>query len=245
MKLLRYRQDKTEYRGILDNDKIKRVTGSFFLDYGITTDTINVDEVSFLPPVLSGKIIGLRANYNTSIDNPLCFIKPRASLCSHNDNIIIPKFLDFAKLEGELAVVISKKCKNIEEKHAENYILGYTIANDVTGFSSKFTETFTCGKWFDTFTPLGPVIDTSTNWDNLEIVTKVNGNIVQQGNTKNMFFKVPFIISYLSKITTLEAGDVILSGTPSEAVKINHNDKIEIEIENIGTLKNNVIVENE
>ncbi len=245
MKFVRYKENKTEYRGVLDDKKIKRITGSFFLDYGVTQDVVNVDDITFLPPVLSGKIIGLRANYDKHLDNPLCFMKPRSSLAAHNDKIIIPKFLDKVNLEGELAVVISKKCRNIKEKNALNYVLGYTIANDVTGLSSKFSESFTCGKWFDTFTPLGPVINTSISWENLEIVTRINGKTVQSGNTNNMFFNVPYIITYLSNIITLDAGDVILTGTPSSAVEIHHNDNIEIEIENIGILKNIAVAEND
>lgn len=245
MKLVRFKVDKTEYRGVLDNDKIKRISGSFFLDFGVTQDIYNICDVEILPPILPNKIIGLRANYNTKLDNPLCFIKPRSSVIGHKDKIIIPSFLDKANLEGELALVINKKCKNIEEKHALQYVLGYTISNDVTGISSSFSESFTCGKWFDTFTPIGPVIDTSTSWDNLEIITKVNDKIVQQGNTKDMFFQVPYIISYLSKIMTLEAGDVILTGTPSNAVAISNNDNIEIEVQNIGKLSNRAVIKND
>ena len=238
MKLLRYKTDKPEYRGILDGDTVKRINGSFFLNYGIGDDKEPLSEIIFLPPVLSGKIIGLRANYDKTVSSPLCFMKPRSSLCAHKDKIIIPSFLEKVKIEGELAVVIGKKCRNVEERHALQHVLGYTVSNDITGFSPDFQESFTCGKWFDTFTPLGPVIDTTTSWENLEITTRINCKTVQHGNSSDMTFKVPYLISYLSKIITLEPGDVILTGTPSAAVEIYDGDEIQIEIENIGILEN-------
>ena len=110
MKFVRYKENKTEYRGVLDDKKIKRITGSFFLDYGVTQDVVNVDDITFLPPVLSGKIIGLRANYDKHLDNPLCFMKPRSSLAAHNDKIIIPKFL-LKKLKKEELMPILLKAK--------------------------------------------------------------------------------------------------------------------------------------
>lgn len=244
MKLLRYKTQKPEYRAILDGDKVRRISGSFFMSYNIENHGEDVKNITFLPPVLSGKIVGLRANYGKNRPQaPLCFMKPRSSLCAHNDKIILPSLLDKVNVEGELAVVIGKKCRNIEERHAAHYILGYTIANDITGLSSAFTESFTCGKWFDTFTPLGPVIDTTCGWENLDISTKINGKTVQQGNTSDMIFKVPYIVSYLSSIITLEQGDVILTGTPSAAVQVHDGDEIEIEIEKIGVLKNTVEAE--
>lgn len=238
MKLVRYKTDKPEYRGILDGDKVRRINGSFFLNYGLSEEICHISDVTFLPPVLSGKIIGLRANYDKNINAPLCFMKPRSSLCAHQDKIILPANLEKVKIEGELAVVIGKKCRHVEEHHVGNYILGYTISNDITGFSPDFQESFTCGKWFDTFTPIGPAIDTTCSWQNLEISTRINGKTVQQGNTSQMTFKVPYIISYLSSIITLEPGDVILTGTPSAAVEIHDGDEIEIEIEKLGILKN-------
>ena len=238
MKLLRYKTGKPEHKGILDGDKVKRINGSLFLDYNITDDSVPVSDITFLPPILPGKIIGIRGNYGSHSGGPLFFMKPRSGVAAHNENIICPQGDFTIRGEGELAVVIGKKCRNANERTASACIMGYTIANDVTANSPAYKETFTEGKWFDTFTPLGPVIDTKINYDDLEITTRLNGKEVQRGSTSGMIFKPPFIVARLSSVMTLEPGDVILMGTPSPAFKIVPGDMIEISIEGIGVLIN-------
>ncbi len=238
MKLLRYKTGKPEYRGVLDGDRVKRINGSMFLEYGITEDSAPLSGITFLPPVLPGKIIGLRGNYGSSGEGPFFFMKPRSGAAAHKEKIICPEGPFTIMAEGELAIVIGKKCRGVDEDKALAHILGYTIANDVTALSPAFKESFTEGKWFDTFTPLGPVIDTKTGFDGLEITTRVNGRTVQSGSTSAMTFKPPFIVARLSSVMTLEPGDVILTGTPSQAVRIEPGDSVEISIEGIGTLIN-------
>ena len=142
---------------------------------------------------------------------------------------------------GELAVIIGKKAKNVAECHAMQHILGYTIANDITAPQKEQDLTVTIGKFFDTFAPLGPCIVTDIDVSDVMINTYKNGELVQSGSTKDMIFDIAYQISYLSSIMTLLPGDIILTGTPSAAVEVHHNDKIDITIDNIGTLTNQCI----
>lgn len=245
MKFIRYAKGQTQYRGILDGNVIKRINGTIFHDYSLSAETENINDVVILPPVLPSKIIGFRKNYNgkrEEIGEPKIFMKPQSSVIAHNENIILPKN-EIVKIEGELAVIIGKKAKNVAECHALQHILGYTIANDITAQQKETDLNVTMGKFFDTFTPLGPYIVTDIDVSDIMINTYKNGELVQSGSTKNMIFDIMYQISYLSHIMTLLPGDIILTGTPNAAVEVHHNDKIDITIYNLGTLTNKCISE--
>lgn len=245
MKFIRYAKGKTQYRGILDGSRIKRINGTIFHDYSLSSESENIDDVTILPPVLPSKIIGFRKNYNgkkEDIGEPKIFMKPQSSIIAHNENIILPKN-QLVKIEGELAVIIGKKAKNISECHAMQHILGFTIANDITAQQKETDLNVTMGKFFDTFTPLGPCIVTDIDVSDIMINTYKNGELVQSGSTKSMIFDIMYQISYLSNIMTLIPGDIILTGTPNAAVEVQNNDKIDITIDNIGTLTNKCISE--
>lgn len=245
MKFIRYAKGKTQYRGILDGSRIKRINGTIFHDYSLSSESENIDDVTILPPVLPSKIIGFRKNYNgkkEDIGEPKIFMKPQSSIIAHNENIILPKN-QLVKIEGELAVIIGKKAKNVSECHALQHILGYTVANDITAQQKETDLNVTMGKFFDTFTPLGPCIVTDIDVSDIMINTYKNGELVQSGSTKSMIFDIMYQISYLSNIMTLIPGDIILTGTPNAAVEVQNNDKIDITIDNIGTLTNKCISE--
>lgn len=240
MKFIRYAKGQTQYRGILDGNIIKRINGTIFHDYSLSAETENINDVVILPPVLPSKIIGFRKNYNgkrEEIGEPKIFMKPQSSIIAHNENIILPKN-EIVKIEGELAVIIGKKAKNVAECHAMQHILGYTVANDITAQQKEADLNVTMGKFFDTFTPLGPCIVTDIDTSDIMINTYKNGKLVQSGSTKNMIFDIMYQISYLSHIMTLLPGDIILTGTPNAAVEVHHDDKIDITIDNLGTLTN-------
>lgn len=240
MKFIRYAKGQTQYRGILDGNIIKRINGTIFHDYSLSAETENINDVVILPPVLPSKIIGFRKNYNgkrEEIGEPKIFMKPQSSIIAHNENIILPKN-EIVKIEGELAVIIGKKAKNVAECYAMQHILGYTVANDITAQQKEADLNVTMGKFFDTFTPLGPCIVTDIDTSDIMINTYKNGELVQSGSTKNMIFDIMYQISYLSHIMTLLPGDIILTGTPNAAVEVHHDDKIDITIDNLGTLTN-------
>tara|TARA_B100000745_G_scaffold171300_1_gene112294 strand:+ start:518 stop:1381 length:864 start_codon:yes stop_codon:yes gene_type:complete len=205
------------------------------------------------------KIICLTFNYPNhakeqnleSPKDPVIFFKPRTSLCGTGSEIKCPKFVKKLDYEVELAVIIGNTCKNIDEKRSKESIFGCMIFNDVSARDIQIHDKqFTRGKSFDTFAPSGPWItnmDEVTDPQSLRLTTKVNGHIRQDSSTKNMFIKIPSIISKLSKVMTLEKGDIITTGTP-EGVALNNpdipflkdGDEIEMEIEKLGKIKNTV-----
>ncbi|MEM1999350.1 MAG: fumarylacetoacetate hydrolase family protein, partial [Archaeoglobaceae archaeon] len=144
--------------------------------------------------------------------------------------------------EGELAVVIKKRCKNVPRERAHEFILGYTCFNDVTARDLQAKDVqWTRAKSFDTFAPLGPYIAELEDVSKLKIETRVNGEVKQKSNTSNMVFDVPALLEFVSSIMSLEAFDVIATGTPAGIGALKAGDFVEIEIEKIGTLRNRVI----
>jgi len=203
------------------------------------------------------KIICLTFNYpNHAKENnvmspkdPVIFFKPRTSLCGTGSDIICPSFVKQLDYEIELAVIIGKTCKNIDEISSKDYIFGYMVFNDVSARDIQMQDKqFTRGKSLDTFAPCGPwitSIEEIPDVENLQLTTRINGQVRQNSSTKNMFIKIPSIISKLSKIMTLEKGDIITTGTP-EGVALNNpdtpflkdGDRIDMEIEKLGKIQN-------
>jgi len=205
------------------------------------------------------KIICLTFNYPAhakeqnlvSPKEPVIFMKPRTTLCGTDSDIMCPNFIKQLDYEIELAVIIGKTCKNIDESRSKDYIFGYMVFNDVSARDIQMRDKqFTRGKSFDTFAPCGPWItsaDEVTNPQDLQLVTKINGQNRQDSSTKNMFIKIPSIISELSNVMTLEKGDIIVTGTPDGVAMNNpstpflkNGDKIEMEIEKLGRIQNTV-----
>lgn len=178
------------------------------------------------------------------LDEPIIFLKPSSSVIFNNQKIVYPKMSKRVDYEAELAVVIGKKCKNVSEKNSKKYIMGYACLNDVTARDlQKKDGQWTRAKSFDTFCPLGPHIVSGIDPDNVKIELFLNGKLKQSSNTKNLIFKVEKLVSFISKIMTLEKYDVIATGTPVAVGPLKIGDKIEVKIEKIGTLKNYVVSE--
>jgi 2-keto-4-pentenoate hydratase/2-oxohepta-3-ene-1,7-dioic acid hydratase in catechol pathway len=217
-----------------------------------------VGSYRFLPPLSNpSKIICLGYNYldhakeqgATPPDEPVIFMKPRTALIGTDDNIICPKFVTQLDYEGELAFVIGERCKNVKQEEAMQHVLGYMVFNDVSARDIQFKESqWTRSKSFDTFAPCGPWLTTKdeiADPHNLRITTKVNGEVRQDSSTKNMALRIDRIVASLSKVMTLERGDIIATGTPSGVAVfmtnpkfLQHGDSIEIEIENVGRIRN-------
>ncbi len=236
--------------------------GRFRKDHRVFFGTVNGDTVTsdgreyeltdlkILPPTLPSKIVCVGLNY---IDHarelsypipewPILFIKPSTSVIGHMDNIEYPKMSSLVEYEGELAVVIARKCKSI--KDPEDAILGYTCINDVTARDiQKKDVQWTRAKSFDTFAPIGPFISADINSEDLSIKTRVNGKTRQKSNTKNLIFNVDYLVKFISGVMTLNVGDIIATGTPYGVGELTAGDAVEIEIEGIGVLSNNVIDE--
>jgi 2-keto-4-pentenoate hydratase/2-oxohepta-3-ene-1,7-dioic acid hydratase in catechol pathway len=228
--------------GIIKGDKVITFESEGF-------DSYNLEEVKLLPPCLPTKAICVGLNYRDHIEEmgdkepaePTLFIKPSTAVIGSDDFIVLPEMSERVDYEGELAVVIGKKAKYVSEKDALDYVLGYTIANDVTARDLQAKDgQWTRAKSFDTFLPIGPWIETDLDPSSLDITTYVNGEVKQKSNTKHLIFNVPKLISFISHIMTLNPGDVILTGTPSGVGPLKSGDIVTIEIEGIGKLTNRV-----
>jgi 2-keto-4-pentenoate hydratase/2-oxohepta-3-ene-1,7-dioic acid hydratase in catechol pathway len=219
-----------------------------------------LSQVYLLPPIpFPPKIICLGLNYfdhaaetkSAIPDEPIIFLKPHTAIAGPNQPIIKPHFVKELDYEGELCIVIGKTAKNISVRDAKKHVFGYTVFNDVSARDYQFKDgQWTRGKSFDTFAPTGPCITTENqlkNTDDLAIRTWVNGELRQNGTTRNMVFKVGEILYHLSRVMTLEPCDIIATGTPAGvgfARKpqqfLKHGDIVRIEVEGIGVLENSV-----
>ena len=219
-----------------------------------------LSEFEILAPIPNPqKIMCLAFNYLdhakeqnlTPPNDPVIVMKPRTSLCGTNADIVCPNFVKELDYEVELAVILGKECKNISEDEVEDVVFGYMILNDVSARDIQFKDKqFTRAKSFDTFAPCGPWITTKDEIDdphNLHLLTKINGDTRQDSTTMNMSLKIPQIISKLSKVMTLEPGDIISTGTPEGVALKNPDfsflkdgDVIEMEVEGLGAIQNTV-----
>jgi 2-keto-4-pentenoate hydratase/2-oxohepta-3-ene-1,7-dioic acid hydratase in catechol pathway len=211
---------------------------------------IKFSEVRLLAPVIPrSKVVCVGKNYLDHAkemgmdvpEEPIIFFKPNTSVIGPNDLIQWPHMSERVDFEGELAIVISRICKDVPAAKASDVIFGYTIANDVTARDlQKKDGQWSRAKGFDTFCPLGPWIETDFKPENQKIVTKLNGEVKQSEPISSMIFNVPKIIEFITSVTTLLPGDVILTGTPAGIGPMPANSEISVEIDGIGVLTNKV-----
>jgi 2-keto-4-pentenoate hydratase/2-oxohepta-3-ene-1,7-dioic acid hydratase in catechol pathway len=225
----------------------------------------SLNEFKILPPITrTYKIICLAFNYVDQASwvrfgkkppsEPVIYLKPRTSLIGPFENIVCPKFVKQLDYEGELAFVMGKLCKNVLQEDALSYVAGYFIMNDISARDIQFIDKqYSRAKGFDTFGPCGPWVTTADEIpdpDDLLLTTRVNGDIRQNSSTKNLVLKVDRIIHGLSKVMTLEPGDIISTGTPSGTalsfsshlnVYLRHEDIVEVEVEKLGKIRNPVV----
>lgn len=232
----------------LENNEITEVKSPFELDEIQGSKTF-LDDVKLLPPVSPSKIIAVGLNYKDHAEEfkfdvpeePLLFIKAPSAIIAPEENIVLTPFSRRVDYEAELVIVIKKTTKDVSEADAKEYILGYTCGNDITARDLQKKD----GQWarsksFDTFAPIGPWVIQANDIspDNLKIMAKKNGKMVQCSNTNQLIFNPFKLVSYISQMMTLMPGDVIFTGTPSGVGPLQSGDCIEIEIEKIGQLRN-------
>jgi 2-keto-4-pentenoate hydratase/2-oxohepta-3-ene-1,7-dioic acid hydratase in catechol pathway len=208
-------------------------------------------DVRLLAPVLPrSKVVGIGRNYAAHAaelghdlpSEPLMFLKPNTSVVGPGDPIFYPPQTSNLHYEGELAVVIGRICRDVPAEQATDVIHGYTIANDVTARDLQKSDVqFTRAKGFDSFCPLGPWIETELDTSDLKVTTHLNGDLVQDGTTKDMVFDVPALVAYVSSVMTLLPGDVILTGTPEGVGPMNVGDEVEVTVAGIGSLTSKVV----
>jgi len=254
LKIARFSVQSEIKYGVIENDVVRGFQGNpFSSEGGFTADgsSYKLSDVKLLAPCQPSKLVCLGLNYrshavetNSSIPEvPLIFLKPSTTVIGPDDAIIKPDLSDKGRVdyECEVGVVIGKKTKDVPEDKALEYILGYTCVNDVTARDiQQFDGQWTRAKSFDTFAPIGPCIQTEATHDNLKVETYVNGEVRQSGNTNDLIFNIPRLISFISGIMTLLPGDIVSTGTPSGIGPVNSGDVVEVTVENVGTLRNTV-----
>ncbi|WP_079526598.1 fumarylacetoacetate hydrolase family protein [Halobacillus hunanensis] len=250
MKFARFRYNHSEQYGVLTEKGIKAVKGDIFDEWEFTEEIYSAEDVEWLAPVSPGKVIGIGANYVASKEElpdtipelPVFFYKPASSIAGPEQDVVIPNAIEEIKFESELAVVIGKEAKNLSKDQVLEYVFGYTIGNDVTA-PQFFHEDghWTVGKSFDTFTPLGPVVETELDPLKVRVKAEVNGVEKQNSPTEHMIVPLKEMVAYLSTVMTLHPGDVILTGSPLGAHFVKEGDVIECKVDEIGTLRNKTI----
>jgi 2-keto-4-pentenoate hydratase/2-oxohepta-3-ene-1,7-dioic acid hydratase in catechol pathway len=254
MKLCRFRPKQSEKTvdsryGVFKDGHVFERQG--LLDLQEKADrTWPLSDIQFLAPCEPSKIVCVGRNYaehaaelgSTLPKEPLIFLKPPSAIIAPEESIILTCHSERVDYEGELAVAIQKRCRNLTvSDDVSPYVLGYTCLNDVTARDlQKKDVQFTRAKGFDTFCPFGPWIETELDLKTADIKTLVNGKQRQSAKVAEMVFAVDFLIRWISQVMTLLPGDVIATGTPSGVGPLNAGDNVEVSINGIGTLKNPV-----
>jgi 2-keto-4-pentenoate hydratase/2-oxohepta-3-ene-1,7-dioic acid hydratase in catechol pathway len=250
LKLVRFLKNDQPCYGLIEGEAVYAIEGSIFGEFRQAEKVAALAEVRLLAPCQPTKILAVGLNYRTHAaeagmdvpPEPLVFSKPPSSVIGPLEPIVYPILSQQVDYEGELAVVIGKRVRNVPPEKAHDFILGYTCGNDVTARDlQRRDDQWTRAKGFDTFCPLGPCIVTDLDPANLAIQARVNGEIRQSATTADMVFSVAELIATISQVMTLEPGDVILTGTPSGVGPLQPGDVVEVEVEGIGTLRNPVV----
>ncbi len=255
MKICRFIDPETQRPsfGLIEGDEIFSLRGEIpegNLSLEGTEPSVKLADAQLLAPVAPSKVVCVGRNYrehaaelgNAMPTEPLFFLKAPSAIVRDGEEIVLPEISERVEHEGELAVVIGRKCRSVgEDEDPLSYVLGYTCLNDVTARDLQRKDVqFTRAKSFDTFCPVGPHIVTGLDPSDLSVETRVNGEVRQSGRTSAMAFPVPFLIRYISNVMTLEPGDLIATGTPAGVGPLRGGDVVEVEVEGVGVLRNPV-----
>ena len=233
--------------GFIEDGAIKILTASMLDGGQPTLETVSAEDVSFLAPCMPSKIVCVGLNYKDHAEEmgmempkePLLFLKPSTSVIGHGEDIIAPPHSKRLDYEGELAIIIGRKAKNIKSSDAPDYIFGFSCANDFTARDLQLADgQWARGKSFDTFCPIGPGVVKTIDENDAKIELRVNGIIKQSSNLNQLIFSVNEVVSYISEQMTLLPGDVVLTGTPHGVGSVEPGDTMSISISGIGTLSN-------
>src|SRR5579859_2633988 len=238
--------------GLIEGENVIEIVG---LPWGLWTRSANssrLADVRLLAPVEPSKIVCVGRNYaahaaelgNEVPKEPLIFLKPPTSIIGPEEPIVLTKYSKQVEHEGELAIVVGRRCSHLRDSDdALSYLFGYTCLNDVTARDLQKSDVqFTRGKGFDTFCPIGPHIETELNPADVLVETRVNGTLRQTGSTSLMIYPCTFLVRWISRMMTLEPGDVIATGTPAGVGPLVVGDTAEVSVAGIGVLLNPVHV---
>ncbi|SDH16078.1 2-keto-4-pentenoate hydratase/2-oxohepta-3-ene-1,7-dioic acid hydratase (catechol pathway) [Alteribacillus persepolensis] len=250
MKFVRFAEQSAVCQGVIKDNTVEEITGDMFTDWTYTGRRFLVDDIKLLAPLEPKQIIGIGANFvkhpqerpETLPQIPVFFFKPVSSVIGPDEEIVIPAGIEEVKFESELAVVIGKETKNISKDDVLDHVFGCTVGNDVTAPQYLHEDGhWMVGKSFDTFTPLGPCIETDMNPLAVSVEAKLDGDEKQNSSVDCMIVPIQEMIAYLSHVMTLQKGDVILTGSPLGAEMTRAGSTIECEIKDIGVLKNRFV----
>ena len=250
MRLIRYRFGDRISTGVLENETIRTLRGTFFEDPVFTGEEVPLADVRVLAPVLPSKAVCVGKNYAAHAaefggevpEEPLLFLKPSTAIIGPGDPIQLLPISHRVDYEGELAIVIGRLTRRVDPEQAARSILGYTCANDVTLRDIQGRdEQWARAKGFDGSCPLGPWIETDLDPSDVLLETRVNGEIRQSARTTEMVFGPIALIAYIATFMTLLPGDVVLTGTPEGVGRLEPDDRVEVEIGGLGVLANPVV----
>lgn len=244
MRLVRFQIKNEILRGRLDYGRVVPLVGD-----RVTGGPYSLEEVRLVAPAEPTKIVAVGLNYRDHAaevrmpvpEEPILFLKPPSSVIGPGESILLPPQSDRVDYEAELAVVIGKVARSVPMERAGDYVLGYTCLNDVTARDLQTKDgQWTRSKSFDTFCPIGPWVETEVDPSDLRIELYLNGERRQHSRTSELIFSPLFLVEFVSKIMTLQPGDVIATGTTSGIGPMKVGDKVEVRIEGIGSLMNPV-----
>lgn len=252
MKYIRFEHENKAVWAVLDGEKAKILKKAPYEGCEYTGEEVDYKDIKLLVPCEPTKIVAVGKNYFDHIKelggesapipkNPILFIKPTTTLLATNGKIKYPSCSQRVDHEAELAIVIKKEAKNVKAEDVFDYILGYTCLNDVTARDLQSADgQWTRAKSFDTFAPVGPIVTDEVDPKDIKVECRVNGVVKQSASTSLFMWKVPQLIEFITECMTLLPGDVVTTGTPSGISALNRGDKVEVELEGIGTLVNYV-----
>jgi len=236
--------------GVIQGDEVQEISAAPWETWNRGARAWKISEVQLLAPVAPRKIVCVGRNYaahaaelgNEVPKEPLIFLKPSTSLVGPEEPIVLPSYSQRVEHEGELAMVIGHACARLgDEDDALSFVLGYTCLNDVTARDLQKSDVqFTRAKGFDTFCPVGPHIETDLAPTDVLVEAYVNGERRQSGSTSLMVYQCAFLVRWISRMMTLEPGDVIATGTPAGVGPLVSGDSVEVRIAGIGVLRNPV-----
>lgn len=249
MRFARFSVNGETTYGVVEGDRVKALRSGLFDTPEYTGQEHALADVRLLAPVQPGKLVCVGLNYKLHAEEsgvpvpeePMLFMCSPDAIIASSDSIALDNAKDRIDFEAEIAIVVGRRCKDVAQEQAKDYIFGYTCANDVSNRDLQRKDgQFTRAKSFDTYKPMGPWIETELDPDNVAIQLWQNGELRQSSNTNDMIFPIKRIFEFVSGIMTLNPGDVIITGTPSGVGPMKSGDVIDIQIDGIGKLTNTV-----
>ncbi|MDA0832691.1 MAG: fumarylacetoacetate hydrolase family protein [Planctomycetota bacterium] len=252
-KFVRFLHGNEVAYGLYKDDRVHEIEGDIFEQWELTDHSFPLSDITLLSPTDPFHVFAMAGNYKSHLKDeeipekfkiPQPFFKSPSSLAPHGGAIIYPKGAEDLHFEAELVLVIGKECSNVAEEDALDYLFGVTCGNDVSErIWQKSDVQWWRAKGADTFGPCGPFLVTGLDPDHLQMRLKLNGKVLQEENTDHLIHNTAKMISFISQHVTMYPGDLIFTGTPGKTSAMKPGDIVEVEIEGIGTLRNEVVKE--